>query len=226
MTVHVQVHVRQTYKALKGIQKDQFPWSLAISLTKTAKKAQERVRMRTRRVFHLHTEYIPRGIMVEYAKKKEVVQFGTTEAAVFTSRGITPFMAWHETGGTKRPRGQVLTIPGPNLTKYAYRTSTGKTRKTWQPKNLLSKPSPKKAGRKKGRLTRYPFIIPKHGTQPALLVRRVRKGDRGLEVLYVFRPQAVIKRRWGFEKVVNRVAQRWYTKIFAKEWQKALAKAH
>ncbi len=224
--VRVKVSYQKTMKALKGIAKDQFPWAYVQALNRTAKLAQHAVRTETRLEFHLHTEYIPRGILVKNAQKKELQNFKSTSSEVFTSRKITPFMAWHERGGIKKPMGTSLTIPGAHIRKYKYKTTTGKTRITWKPKRLLNKPGPKSAAsRGKGRINRSPFIIPKKGSSPALLVRRIARGDRGLEVLYTFQSRAVIKPTWGFERVVRRVANKFFKKLMEKEMRKAIATA-
>lgn len=218
---------RATMRALTAIQKDQFPYAYAKALTETAKVAQHVVRLHTKDRFKLHTDYIPRGVLIEPALKRELIQFGSTSSAVLTSRAITPFMAWHETGGIKRPRGKMLTTPGPHIKKYSWKTGTGAVRQSYKPRTLLRMSKPSTVGqRKKGRLSRKPFIIDAQGSRPALVVRRVQQGDRGLEILYTFQPSAKIKPVWQFEELVRRSATRNFESIFADEWKQALATIH
>ncbi len=224
--VRVQMDYRATHRALKNVQKEQFPWAYTQALNKVAKLAQHAVRTQTRLEFDLHTEYIPRGVLVEFARKSDLKNFKSAYSAVFTSRKITPFMAWHETGGIRRPRGRSMTLPGPNIHKYKFKTSTGKVRKPWKPVQLLNKGRAiAKGTHKKGRLTRAPFIIPRKGSKPAMVVRRVTRGARGLEVLYTFQPMAIIKPTWGFAETVDRIAKRFFPQVMRKEFAKALKTA-
>jgi hypothetical protein len=139
-------------------------------------------------------------------------------------------MAWHETGGTKLPRGVSLTIPGADFDKQKHKTKTGRVKKPIQPKTLLTNKDTKPKQRKA--LTRKGFIIPGRGSQPALLVRRIGrtpgprpKRDPNIQVLYALKPRAKISATWGFRGTVERVAQKFFPRVFKTAMRHALRTA-
>lgn len=226
--VGIKMDARATMRALSNLEQEQFPFAFAKALSETAKMAQKAVRQETRNRFNLHTEYIPRGILVQFARKSDFVKFGFAHSAVFTSDKITPFMAWHETGGTKRPRGRMLAVPGPDLSSMSesqWKTASGKVKSSFRPKKLLSKKTPKKGSRKMGGLTQRPFIIRSKGNKRALIVRRIGHGPRSLEVLYVFQPNVSIDRTWRFEPTVKKVVDRVFESQFKFQLKLAVANA-
>jgi hypothetical protein len=58
-----------------------------------------------------------------------------------------------------------------------------------------------------------------------LVVRRIKRGDRGLEILYAFRPKGRIRPTWGFVNTVRKVAPAVFPKAFDQSWRMALATA-
>ena len=224
--VRLDVDTRKTMNALKGLEKQQFPFAYAMALTETARLARIAVQQRTRQVYDLHGEFIPRGILVENAKKADVKR-GVGHSAVFTSRKITPFMARHETGGLKKPRGTALALPGEDIKKKKYKTATGRVRSRWRPSVLLAGYSSREARRQKqkGRISRKAFVLPAKGTNLPIIARRIRKGPRGLELLYILRKKGRIKPTWGFEDTVRRVVPTVFPKAFDASWRQALATA-
>lgn len=225
--IKVEMDARDAMRDLRGIKREQFPFAYAAALTETAKLAQTAVQVKTRLSFNLHTEYIPRGIRITPAKKRDVVQMGMAWSSVYTSDAITSFMVIHEEGGIKDPRGKVLSVPTTGIRQYSFKTARGAVKKRWQPKGLLRGYTGRTGTRKrkKGRLSRQAFILPKKGAQPAMLVRRVSRGERGLELLYVFTPQARIEPRWGFEDTVQRTADKVFKRVFDDKFKMALRSA-
>lgn len=215
--VNVGMDARDCLRDLRGIAREQFPYAYAEALTRTAGIARFAVQIRTREVFKLHTEYIPRGILVERAKKKDIQTMKIGFAAVFTSDKITPFMAMHETGGTKRPSGRALAIPGKGLLGKGFKTTTGAVKGAWKPKTLLHAYT--------GRKSTKPFILPARGNTPARIARRTGKGQYPIEILYVFRPSAEIKEDWHFGETVERVAPKVFPKVFDQAWSVAMSTA-
>jgi hypothetical protein len=226
--IKVEVDARDAIKGLEGIAKEQFPFAYAAALTETAKLAQIAVRDVTRDRFKLHGEYIPRGILVESAKKKDVQTMRMAWSAVFTSDAITPFMALHETGGKKLPRGRALSVPGEGIEKYRFKTARGAVATRWRPKVLLEGYTGSHGGvrKGKGRSGRgKAFIIPERGASPAKIARRKSRAAIPLEILYVFTPSATIKATWGFEEAVRRVADKMFKKVFEHKWSTAIEEA-
>jgi hypothetical protein len=212
--VNVGVDARDCLKDLKGIAKEQFPYAYASALTKTAGLCQIAVQIQTRKVFELHTEYIPRGIMVERAKKKDIQTMKMAFAAVFTSDAITPFMVMHETGGTKHPVGRALALPGEGLRGYRFKTASGAVKTSWRPATLLHA---YKGGKKA-----KPFLLPARGNEPERIARRKGKNTYPIEILYVFRPKAEIKPEWEFEKTVREVAPKMFPMVFEEAFSNAI----
>lgn len=225
--IKIEVDARDAMRTLKGIEREQFPFAYAAALTETAKLAQIGVQQQTRRVFNLHSEYIPRGVLVQAAKKKDVTTMKMAWSMVYTSRAITPFMAWHETGGRKRPLGRALTIPGEGIENYSFKAARGSVKKRWKPVTLLAGYQGRNATgqQKRGRLSRKAFILPQKGGQPAMIARRIARGERGLEILYIFTPSAEIAATWGFERTVRTVANRVFVKVFEHKFAAAMQTA-
>lgn len=217
------IRAEDTLRGLTSLQKKQIPFAMAKGLTEIAKISQVAVQNRTREAFKLHSNYIPRGVMVQPAKKAEFSQKGYTTSAVFTSNAITPFMAVHEVGGLKRPRRTSLAIPSKGLQRYSYRTSAGAVKMRWKPRTLLQ--SNPQGNKGKGKTSRVPFVLSRRGQQPAMIVRRTKKGPNGLEMLYLFSSSARIHPVWRFEETVKRVASKVYRQTLEFELQQALATA-
>lgn len=220
--VKVDVSYRDTLRQLEGVRREQFPFAYAMALTETARMGQTAGRLRTQQAFELHTEYIPRGIMVKNASKRELVQSGYTQAEVFTSDGITPFMALHETGGTKRAvKGRrAISVPGRDFPDGA-ETVTGAVKTQWKPAVMLKRYNATKhgTGAKKKRGRTDPFVL--NTGRGAFIVKRKGPKRTPLEFLYTFSKTATITAKWGLYETVKRTAK----KVFRRNLDEALVKA-
>ena len=222
--VHVRVDTAKAMAGLTNLQRRQYPFALALALTKTAKLAAAGVRARTRSEFKLHTEFIPRGVRVEPARKADVAM-GRAHSAVKTAPIISGFMPIHEEGGTRGPKETSIALPGKALRKRKFKTQTGKVRKRWRPATLLKDYTGERGRRGTGGGKRKPFIIGKRGGQPAMVVRRRGKSPTPLEILYIFRPLASYAKRWDFEDTVRRIAPRAFPRKFEAAMARAIATA-
>lgn len=224
MHVNLKINVKDAMKDLNDIERRQFPYIYSRALTETAKEARAGVQKRTREAFDLHGEYIPRGILVRPAMRRNFNQ-GTVSSAVYTSDRITPFMAIHERGGYRKPRGRMLSVPATDLKKYAYRTSRGAVRRRWKPEQLLRQLTHRTASRgRQGGLRRKPFILKSSGSRRVMIARRVTRGGRGLEILYGFIKKARIQATWDFEKTVRMVAFQRFGTCFEQVWRETMAR--
>ena len=70
--VNIRVLAEETMKGLSELEKQQFPFALAKTLTDLALGSAEAVRARTRAIFELKTEFIPKGIGIKPATKGDV----------------------------------------------------------------------------------------------------------------------------------------------------------
>jgi hypothetical protein len=99
---------------------------------------------------------------------------------------IDAFMKLQETGGVKKPRrSRRLAIP----TRQVRRTKTGRVRKAQRPRQLLNRKNVFEARSRKG----------------AVIFQRTRTG---LKALYILRPSAQIKPRFGLRSTATKVAER------------------
>lgn len=234
--IKVDFDMEAAKKALTSFKKQQFPFAYAKSLTETAEAARQGIGMQSRRVFKLHTEFIPRNVKKSSAMKSDIKLYGYAEAAVFTGKRLDEWMGLHEEGGIKKPAvfgskdtGRKLTIPGKGLKTKAFKTRTGKVRARWKPKRLLENYRGVRGGRtmkvRRGGQKKTPFIIRTKSNDTPILVRRVSKKRYPLEVLYVFVDDAKISDRWRFAPTVRKVANFVFEKKFRKNLKMAIEKS-
>lgn len=202
--VRIDFDYHKEIKKFEGLEREQFPFAVALALTRTAIQAQKVVQKETQEKFNLHTMFIPRNIRVTPAKKKDIVKFGLAEAFVGTTKVIS-FMTLQETGGTKKPKGRALSLPSEGLGAGA-KTATGAIKKAMKPKALLSKfDTGKKKKKSKGAQSKPMAFVAK-----GMILIRVGPGRYPLKVLYKFESKAKIKPRWEFERSVRTVAENYF----------------
>lgn len=212
----------ETRRTLTAIEREQFPFALAKTLTETAEGAVQAVRMVTRRNFTLRSgEFIPKGVRKISAKKSDVKSVGIGKAVVFTQDRISGFMPIHEEGGVRtasvgqgNDKGKYLAQPGQALQKLAYRTGRGAVKKRYKPSTLLDDFQPRRLppatfarvmkGQGIRRRKSMPFVIRGKKSGVPMIVRRVTNTPFPVEVLYVFSKRAKYKKQWRFEPTVKR----------------------
>lgn len=191
-------------KGLSDLQRTQFPFAFAKTLTDCAKAGQTVVRAQTKKVFRLHSEYIPNQIRITPAKKGLA-----PEAEVRTTKDIE-FMTIQETGGTKKPKGAALAIPSfpaqrsiPDL-----RTNSGAIRKKYLPRSLIEKERNK----------RRPMKLIHDG-----FLWLFRKALGAILPMFKFASSVKIRPRWKFAPTVRREVEKVAPKLFAENMNKAVA---
>lgn len=214
--VRFKIDISQFKRENEALCNRDFPAAFAAGMTNAAQHLQTFEKANLRQSFHLHTEWWPNNIMVFPNSRPQVRKLISDLArrksgfvSVFSSKWVD-WLAIHEEGGTRYPHsygragdtGKKLTVPVNSLGK-SMKTSTGKTRKSYQPYELLKESqNPWSKGSKhpgeRGQGKRRPFII-KSGTG-SYLVRRKRGSKKGLEVFYKFINQGKIKKTWRFEE--------------------------
>lgn len=220
--IRIEAITRETYAALSKVEKEQFPFALAKTLTETAEGAVKAVRMQTRKVFELRSgNFIPKGIRKQSAKKSDIKRDGVGTAVVFTQERISGFMPIHEEGGVRTAsvgngddKGKYLVQPGEALKRINYRTNRGAVKKRYKPSQLLSdfenRRLPKNVfarvvqgqgiRRRKGK----PFIMRARSSGVPMIVRRVSNMPFPIEILFIFSKRAKYKKQWRFEPTVKR----------------------
>lgn len=216
--VRIDFNYRKDMARFQGIEREQFPFAVALALTRTAVQAQKVVQRETHEKFHLHTEFIPRNIKVIPAKKKDLIRYGFAEAYVNTTDKIA-FMTIQEKGGTKTPRGRALSLPSEGLGGN-YKTATGKIKASMRPAALLAK-ADSKAKAKKGTAGGKPIPFVHNG----MILVRLGPDRYPLKVLYKFESKARIKPRWEFEGTVRIVASNYFADNLKEAMKIAVATA-
>ncbi len=104
LQIGVQSTVDRLIASLDAFSPDQFPFTVAKALTKTAQDAQAAVREAMPVEFILRRDWIVKGIRIEPARKDHLV------ALVYSK---DPFMGRQEYGGEKMPKlgGRYIAIP-------------------------------------------------------------------------------------------------------------------
>lgn len=208
---------------LKKLRNELIPRAVVLGFRRTAKYGRDAAAERTKTVFNLHSEYIPRGIMFLPDKPRQVNaaikgfsgRHKDFEASVFV-RGANNvkkdlgFMVLHETGGYKKSHSGKLAVPAEDLKKYRYQTGKGATKKSWKPEQLLKyynthgpveKGSKQHGKSRKGKPKAF-ILKSKHG-KGTMIARRVHHKSRKLEILYRFIDTADIDKRWDFVKTIH-----------------------
>lgn len=180
LTISVQTDIEQAIRKLATFtEQQQFKFSVAKALTKTAVDVQGEVRKNMPSRFVLRRQWIVQGIRVERATKQNLT------ATVYSR---DKFMGLQEFGGSKSPLRNYLAIP----TSMVRRTKTDVIAKSDRPSSLGDKAS----------------IIDFNGHK-WLALKKPRKGAGGnkLRLLYLLVPRAQLKERLGLGKDGMRVAR-------------------
>ena len=206
----------QTKRAFKKLEKRQWPFAMTKAITALATKSRDDVRKRTRQVFDLHTEFIPRNIKAKNASISQLKNTGTTEADVHMTDKIA-FMSIHEKGGEKRAQGGALAVPAKDLESKNFRTGRGSVRSRWKVREILAnnrKTFRNIGGGKirvapKGRKGKA-FVAHGQTSGVGMVVRRKGRSRYPLEYFYSFQDSVTIKPAWQFESTVRRRVRRSY----------------
>jgi hypothetical protein len=136
------------------IKRKLYPEGVVLGFSDTAKRGRDAVRTRTRKIFKLHSDYIPRGVMhlpdrskpnsIKASIKGLVGKYRDFEASVFLRGSHNPqgdlgFMLFHETGKDKTSQdgpGKIA-IPRSGVVNANSKTSKGRRRKRFKPEKML-----------------------------------------------------------------------------------------
>jgi hypothetical protein len=216
---------------------EKVPEAIVRGIAQTAKRGCENVRQRTRHVFKLHSDYIPRSIRyfpdlervkaIAAATKGLVGQHHDFQAAVYLKGSNDPrkslaYLVDHETGARRKPiSGQNISLPGRDVQKRSFRTNRGAVRKSWKPAKLLEYFNLTRGKRQRGKQK-----VPSRGKPKAFIletprgrfiVRRQSRRNPNLEFLYRFIESVQIDKRWGFVDTVRKTVSRHLSKNVAAE---------
>lgn len=195
--IDLQINRAAASEWLLRVGRRQVPFAAAKALTKTAQQAQMKVREGLPQRFTIRNSFVEKGIRIKPARKRNL------EAVVYSK---DDFMALHETGGVKRPRGQHLALPTDNVK----RNQRGIVTRANRPKRQLNKPNVFK-----GTISGVEGVWKRPG----------RRSKGSLKLLFAFEPSARIQPRFDFKDTVKVVAQSEITQNFARAFDNALRTA-
>jgi hypothetical protein len=198
MQMSIANNVRSVSRRMGKVQREQLPFAVSKTLNDMAFAARKQIVGKTwpSDVTVRNTRFMSAILRVDKATKRNLT------ARLFDAKG-RDYLERLTKGGVKTPRGRHLAIPGRD---FEGRTSTGKIRKSHQPRNLLS-------GNKAYK------VKTKSGTT-MILHRKSKKAP--LKVAYILKPRASIRRQFSFYEDAMRVARRTATIRFRKNLRAAV----
>lgn len=198
MFISVQTDIERAMRQLQTLtEREQFRFSVAKALTKTAVDVQKEVRKNMPSRFTLRRQWIVQGIRVERATKANLT-------AMVYSRD--KFMGLQETGGQKNALRNYVAVP----TSMVRRTKTDTIRKADRPAALGDKAE----------------VIEFKGHK-WLALKKPRKGanNQRLKLLYLLVPRAQLKERLGLGKDGERVARAMFVQNLQEALEQAVQSA-
>ena len=197
MHINMKSNISTVSKAIDAFGKRQMPFATSQALNSTAFAVRKQIVERTYpQSFTVRNKrFASTMFRVGKANKRKLV------ATVFDRLG-RDYMVDQAEGGTKRPRGNSIAIPTRNVKRLA----SGKVSKAKQPRNLLNGNAYKTKLR---------------NGQEVIAQETGRGATRKQKVLYILEQSATIPKRFRFYEDGQRIAQRDFTKNFAKAFREA-----
>lgn len=219
--ISVTVDNKKTIAALTDLQKNQFPFAFALTLTRLAQASQGLIRKEMPKHFSVRSKRVINGVQIVPAKKKDKVP---TSHVI----DVDSFMENQVFGGIKKPsKSKKIAIPKLDLLKKGARTKSGSIKKGMKPGDYLKKIDELK-GKRKLRNKAYAFSNPfmiRFRSGKSAIVQRVEPSRKVFKFLYQFQDKAEIKKRWPFSETVQRQVEKHYFTIFERSMKYALKTA-
>jgi len=197
MQLDITVDTSDLERRMGFLAREQMPFIGAMTLTQTAKDAQQVVIVRLPHKFTIRNTWTQKGVQIQPAKKNHL------ESRVMVR---DDYMQLQEEGGTKTPRGQHLAIPARGARKNKRDIIT----KSNRPRAVLDRPKSFIQRLKSGR---------------EAIMRRKGKSRFPVEVMFLLIPKAEINARFGFEETVRRTVTDRVQKNFETAFNRAMATA-
>lgn len=243
------IQMDDTLRDIQRLYGKEWPKTLAQYIGDMAADAEDGAELRTRSVFDLHSEYVPRGIKSAPSTPAQLRKVQKSLAKYYDGFGAVylrgspdeskslGFMADHENGIKRKPQSawrsangeRLIATPSDGLKSKAFRTQTGRVKKSVSPSKLLNRfekagsryehgttltnKYPGRRGRGRANIPGKVFLIRGKYSGYPIAVRRISRGSGGtkgkLETLYAMHPDVEVKGgEWQFEDTVIRVAKR------------------
>lgn len=202
----------------KEIQKEvkQTKYAAMKALNNVAFKARTNLITAYNHSFIVRNSNLPKAVAVKKATKENL------QAEVSFPKD---WMYINVKGGKKEPEhSKVLMVPLKNGGLKDYRTQSGKIKQTKRPASLLNYADTHPKKTKAHVATPHPFVMRNKKGQTMIAVRD-KANRKDMKFLYVGVPVANVKKRWDFENIVKKTAERNLPKEFEKEFKKAMETA-
>jgi hypothetical protein len=119
MQITVKTNVEQAMKGLERLNKQQIPFAAALGLTNTAKELAEIEKRMMVKQLDRPTPFTLRGIRYQRANKADYAT-GRLHSRVYIMDKQAEYLRLQIEGGTRTPRGTVLTVPTKNIKLNKY----------------------------------------------------------------------------------------------------------
>lgn len=203
----------------KELQKDvkQTKFAASKALNNVAFKARTNLITAYQHNFVVRNTNLPKATTVKKATKENLV------AEIEFPKD---WMYINTVGGDKKSeKSKVLMVPIKGGDLKDYRTLSGKIKQGQRPASLLKYHNAHPEKKRKNVENPKAFLIDSKKTGQTLIARRNKDNRKQMDWLYVGVPVANVKKKWDFNAIVQKTADRNLFKEFEKEFQKAMETA-
>lgn len=203
----------------KELQKDikQTKFAASKALNNVAFKARTNLIASYQHNFVVRNTNLPKATTVKKATKENLV------AEIEFPKD---WMYINTVGGDKKSeKSKVLMVPIKGGDLKDYRTSSGKIKQGQRPASLLKYHNAHPEKKRKNVENPKAFLMESQKTGQTLIARRNKDNRKQMDWLYVGVPVANVKKKWDFNAIVQKTADRNLSKEFEKEFQKAMETA-
>lgn len=203
----------------KELQKDikQTKFAASKALNNVAFKARTNLITSYQHNFVVRNTNLPKSTTVKKATKENLV------AEIDFPKD---WMYINTVGGDKKSeKSKVLMVPIKGGDLKDFRTSSGKIKQGQRPASLLKYHNAHPEKKRKNVENPKAFLMESQKTGQTLIARRNKDNRKQMDWLYVGVPVANVKKKWDFNAIVQKTADRNLSKEFEKEFQKAMETA-
>ena len=181
---------------VRDVKRKQIPFATALALTVTAADGQKAVRKTLGQRFILRSKWVSAGIRTKKATKRKL------QSVVFSR---DKFMADHEKGGVRTPRGVTFAIP-----RKVRKDKRRKITKGQKPKAVLARKN---------------VFVGKTNTGKPAIYKKVGKAGRLVILYFLHRGRVRLKPRLRMKETVRAVTRKVWKKNFGRAFARALRTA-
>jgi hypothetical protein len=203
----------------KELQKDikQTKFAASKALNNVAFKARTNLITSYQHNFVVRNTNLPKATAVKKATKENLV------AEIEFPKD---WMYINTVGGDKKSeKSKVLMVPIKGGDLKDFRTSSGKIKQGQRPASLLKYHNAHPEKKRQNVANPKAFLMESQKTGQTLIARRNKDNRKQMDWLYVGVPVANVKKKWDFNTIVEKTADRNLFKEFEKEFQKAMETA-